>query len=151
MALRKRAFLAGLLLCFAFGAGPARAQDTPTPQTALATVQAIANALLANDADKLGPLLAPDWTVISTHGGMADRDDFLAAIRSGQFTRTSMEISEPRIKLYGDLAVVTVHVSTSGHLGGKPFNVQERSTDVLQWQTGGGWKSVLTQESDIRK
>ena len=143
--------IAGVFLWGVSFSGVARAQGAPTAQSAVATVQAIAKALVANDADAVGKLLSPDWIVISTHGGMAGRDDFLAGIRSDQFKRKTLDVSDPRVKLYGNIAVVTVHASTSGLLGGKPFNVQERSTDVLQWQPEGGWKSVLTQESDIRK
>ncbi len=63
-------------------------------------------------------------------------------------TRKTYAISEPRVRLYGNVAVVTTLVKTSGTLQGKPFNVSERQTDVLHWQHGA-WKVVLAHETKI--
>lgn len=123
---------------------------SPTEQSATAAEQEVAKALLANDADAVGRLLADDWVVVSTYGGMADRDAFLGVIKSGQFTRKTLELSDIRVKLYGNTAVVTSKLHTSGMIMGKPFDVPERQTDVLIWQDGG-WKSVLTHETQIRE
>jgi ketosteroid isomerase-like protein len=74
---------------------------------------------------------------------------FADGIRSGYLTRKTFEISEPRVRLYGDVALVTTKVQTAGVLQGKPFDVTERQTDVLVWKDGG-WKSVLTHETKIQ-
>jgi ketosteroid isomerase-like protein len=122
----------------------------PTEESAGAAEQEVAKALLANDADAVGRLLADDWVVVSTYGGMADREAFLSVIKSGQFSRKTMELSDFRVKLYGNTAVVTSKLHTSGMLMGKPFDVLERQTDVLVWKDGS-WKSVLTHETQIRE
>jgi ketosteroid isomerase-like protein len=57
-------------------------------------------------------------------------------------------MSEPRVRLYGDTAVVTSKLHPAGTFVGKPFDVNERETDVLRWQ-GGSWKIVLTHETFI--
>jgi len=121
----------------------------PTTENAWAAEQEVAQAMLANNAEAVGKLLASDWVVVSTYGGMADRAGFLEAIKTGAFTRKTMELSDPRVRIYGNTAVVTSKLKTSGMLGGKPFDVSERQTDVLTWQDGG-WKSVLTHETQIR-
>jgi ketosteroid isomerase-like protein len=95
-------------------------------------------------------LLAADWIVISAYGGVSERGGFLEAIKSGQFTRKSMDLSEPRVKIYGNTAVVTTQLKTSGTIGGRDFDVDERQTDVLIW-SDGGWKSVLLHETMIHK
>jgi ketosteroid isomerase-like protein len=116
----------------------------PTKESALAAEQEIAQALLANDADAVRRLLDDDWAVISTDGGLGDgvREAFCAAIKSGQFTRKTMklDLSSARVRLYGNIAVVTVNLATSGMVGDKPFDVKECQTDVLKWRDGG-WKS----------
>lgn len=122
----------------------------PTAENALAAEQEVAQALLSNDADAVGKLLADDWVVISTHGGMGDRTGFLSEIKSGNFTRKTMELSGPRVRVYGNTAVVTTELATSGMYRGKSFDVKERQTDVLRWQDGS-WKSVLTHETEIRQ
>ena len=58
----------------------------------------------------------------------------------------SMELSEARVRLFGNTAVVTTKVKMSGMFAGKPFDVQERQTDVLLWEDGG-WKCILTHET----
>lgn len=123
---------------------------SPTEESALAAEQEVAKALLNNDADALGRMLTDDWVVVSTYGGMADKAGFLAVIKSGQFTRKTMELSDSRVKIYGDTAVVTSKLRTSGTIMGRPFDVPERQTDVLVWRDGG-WKSVLTHETEIRQ
>jgi ketosteroid isomerase-like protein len=120
----------------------------PTAKSAWAADEAVAGALRANDAQALGQLLAADWVVISAHGAVADRDGFLAAIRSGAFTRKTLELSEPRVRVYGNTALVTAQVKTSGVFGGRNFDVTERETDVLIWRNGG-WKAVLSHETEI--
>jgi ketosteroid isomerase-like protein len=103
----------------------------------------------ANDAAGIERLLADDWAVIATTGGVAEgRSIFPDGIKSGYLTRKTFEISEPRVRLYGNIAVVTTKVKTSGTFQGKPFDVSERQTDVLRWQQGV-WKVVLTHETKL--
>lgn len=126
----------------------------PTKENALAAEQAIGQALLANDADAVGRLLDPDWAVINTDGGIGEgvRDGFCAAIKSGQFTRKTFVLDLPnaRVRLYGNLALITVKLATSGMIGSNPFDVEEVQTDILKWEDGG-WKSVLTHETKVKE
>ena len=122
----------------------------PTAENALAAEQEIARAMANNDADGITRSLADDWVVIATSGGVAEgKSVFADGIKSGYLTRKTFEISEPRVRLYGDTAVVTAKVQTSGTFQGNPFDVTERQTDVLVWKDGG-WKSVLTHETKIQ-
>jgi hypothetical protein len=102
--------------------------------------------MLANNADQLAPLLAADWLVVNTQGRTGDRDDMLGGMRSGQITRKTLTLSNPRVRLYGDVALVTTNVATSGVLNQKDFDVQETQTDVLVWKNGV-WTSVLLHET----
>lgn len=140
--------------------GPATsdgATSGPTPQSALSAERAINQALLTSDADALERLLAKDWVVVSGFGGIAQRNDFITYVRAGSFTRKTMVESEPRVRVYGDTAVVTTHLDAVGRSlvqdkGGRPvshcFAVRERQTDVLVW-ANGDWKSVLLHETVI--
>ena len=122
----------------------------PTAENALEAEKAVNQALLTSDADALGRLLADDWVVISAYGGVAERGPFIAEIKSGQFTRKTMDLSDPRVKIYGNTAVVTTQLKTSGNINGRDFDVVERQTDVLIW-SDGAWKSVLLHETKIPK
>jgi len=133
--------------------------STPAPDTAqgaFGTEVAINQALLTSDAGALETLLAGDWIVVSGHGAIAQRNAFIAYVRAGDFTRKKMELSDPRVRLYGNTAVVTTHLNASGRsvveANGKVvshcFEVKERQTDVLVWKDGS-WKSVLLHETMI--
>jgi uncharacterized protein (TIGR02246 family) len=140
----------GLLIApLAISAAPQGAEPAagPTKDSALATVQEMARAMRENDADGVARVLSDDWAVISGRGGVGEgKSIFPSGIKSGYLTRTAFEISEPRVRLYGDVALVTTKVRTAGTFGGKPFDVTERETDVLHWEAGG-WRIVLTHET----
>jgi ketosteroid isomerase-like protein len=133
-----------------FGAGPCGTPAVgPTVENALAADDALAKAIRDNDADGIASWLDKDWAVISGTGGVGEGPSiFPDGIRSGVLTRKTMELSEPRVRLFGDMALVTTKVKTSGLFQGKPFDVVERQTDVLRW-ANGGWKCVLTHETII--
>jgi ketosteroid isomerase-like protein len=119
----------------------------PTKEGALATVREMARAMRENDADGIARVLSDDWAVISGKGGVGEgKSIFPDGIKSGYLTRKTFEVSEPRMRLYGDVALVTTKVKTSGTFGGKPFDVRERETDVLHWE-GGRWKIFLSHET----
>jgi ketosteroid isomerase-like protein len=130
---------------------PAMNRSGPTAANALAADEELAKAIRENDADGIARLLSDEWAVISGFGGLGEgKTIFPDGIRSGALMRKSFEISEPRVRLFGNTALVTTKVATSGTFNGKPFDVLERQTDVWQWQDGS-WKAVLTHETLIPK
>jgi ketosteroid isomerase-like protein len=144
--------IAGLLLAFVGmyeAAGNPRFSTGPTAENALAADQQLALALQNNDTLGIYRMLDKDWAVISTHGGVGEGPSvFPNGIKSGYLTRKTLELSEPRVRLFGDVAVVTTKVKTSGMFQGKSFDVMERQTDIWRWEQGG-WKCILTQESNL--
>ncbi len=130
-------------------AGQANATAVPTAENALAADEELALAIRNNDVDAILRSLDDSWAVIATSGGVGEGPSiFPNGIKSGYLTRKTYELSEPRVRLYGDIALVTTKVKTSGVFQGKPFDVLERQTDVLRW-TDGAWKCVLTHETKI--
>ena len=121
----------------------------PTVESALAAEEELARAMRENDADGIARMLSDDWAVINARGGVAEgKFVFPEGIRTGELTRTIYDISEPRVRVDGNTAVVTTKLHLAGIFGGKPFDVMERMTDVFVWKDGR-WKAVLTHESFI--
>lgn len=130
-------------------AGHAKHATGPTAENALAADEDLARAIQDNDAGAILRLLDDSWAVIATSGGVGEGPSiFPSGIKSGYLTRKTYELSEPRVRLYGDIALVTTKVKTSGLFRGKSFDVMERQTDVWRW-TNGSWKCVLTHETKI--
>ena len=142
--------IAGLLitpLTKAQAAGDARPAAGPTAESVLAAEEELARALQDNDADGIARCLSDDWVVISARGGVAKgKSIFPDGINQGSLTHKAYEISEPRVRLYGNVAMVTMKVHNAGTHNGKPFDVMERETDVWLWKDGS-WKCVLTHEA----
>lgn len=127
-----------------------KAATGPTAESALAADQELAKALRENDADAIVRYLSDDWAVVTTHGDIGEgKEVFPSGIKSGYRTLKVFEISEPRVRLFGDTALVTAKVRIAGTFGGKPFDIGERQTDVWVWKDGA-WKCVLTHESNLR-
>jgi ketosteroid isomerase-like protein len=143
--------IAGLLLALVGmfrAAGNPKFSTGPTAENAFAADQQLASALQNNDTLGIYRLLDKEWAVIPSNGGVYEGSGvFPTGIRTGYRTLTKMELSEPRVRLYGDIALVTSKVRLSGQLGGKTYDdIKMRQTDVLLWKNGG-WKCVLTQEA----
>src|ERR1700733_4594264 len=127
----------------------AETETGPTAASALAADDDLSKAIRENNGDGIARWLDKDWAVVSTTGGMGEGPSiFPDGIRSGVLTRTTFETSEPRVRVFDNVALVTTKVKTSGMLAGKPFDVQERQTDAWLWK-GGGWKCILTHETKI--
>jgi len=132
-------------------AGNAKLSTEPTVENALAADQELARALQENDTLGIVRMLDKDWAVISTAGDIGEGPSiFPGGIRSGYLMRKTYSLSEPRVRLYGNIALVTTKVETSGIFRGKPFAVTERQTDVWRWK-GGEWKCILTHETKMSK
>ncbi len=139
---------AASLLFASASSGFAQAHAGPTAEGALAADEALAHAMQANDADGITRWLDKDWAVIATTGGIGEGPQvFPSGIKSGRLVRKTFEISEPRVRVFGDTAVVTTKVRLSGVFNGKAFDVGERQTDVWVWRDG--WKCVLTHETKL--
>ncbi len=106
-------------------------------------------AILKGDTSTIGSLLADDYMAITPSGTLETKDESLASIRSGNVRFTSLDISDRKVRFYGDTAVVTsladVEVSTpKGNLSGA-----YRYTRVYVRDAQGAWKIVSFEASRI--
>jgi len=125
--------------------------SAPTTENALAADQKLARVLQSNDTIGIVRLLDKDWAVIPSNGDVEEGPSiFPNGIKSGNRTLKTMSLSEPRVRLYENIALVTTKVKLTGMFQGKAFDIQERQTDVWRWKNGG-WKCILTQEAVIPK
>jgi len=109
-----------------------------------------AAAILKNDVENLGRLVADDWIIIDPNGEIVDRTRFFEVIKSGVLTHDMMESEDFRVRVYGDSAVVTGVTRTKGKFMGQEFSTQERATDVFV-KSDGRWRCVLTHLTRFEK
>jgi ketosteroid isomerase-like protein len=132
-------------------AGAAKPAAGPTKESALAADDELTKALRDDDPDGIARWLSDDWVVISARGDVGEgKSIFPNAIKSGRLKHTAYEASEPRVRVYGNVALVTTRLHNAGlALVGsehKPYDAMEIQTDVWLWNDGG-WKCVLTHEA----
>lgn len=124
-----------------------KADAGPTAENLMAAEDGLAKAFRDNNAHAIPTYLSDDWAVVIAFGDIASgKDLFPSGIRSGHRTLKTYDVSEPRVRLNGDTGWVTFKLHLVGVLGGKPFDVMERETDIWTWKDGD-WKCVLSHET----
>ena len=107
-------------------------------------------AMIKNDADKIGTFLADDWIIIDPDGGIIDKVRFLSVIRSGALTHEAMDSQDVRVRVYGTTAIVTALTSSKAKYMGQEFSTRERATDVFV-KLDGKWQCVITHLTTFTK
>lgn len=90
-----------------------------------------AEAIVANDATRIGSFAEPDWTMVTPEGGPGKREGFLAAVESGNLTHSEMSFEVLEARVYGDVAVVLAHGTNKGRWQGEPFAADEWVTETF--------------------
>jgi ketosteroid isomerase-like protein len=102
-----------------------------------------AEAIISNDAERIGEFMADEWVIVGENGATT-KAVFLEWVSSGDVTHETMQmVGDARIEIYGDTAVLTARVTNNGHYKGQPFGADEWTTDVFR-RTENGWKCVLS-------
>jgi hypothetical protein len=112
----------------------AETETGPTAASALAADDDLSKAIRENNGDGIARWLDKDWAVVSTTGGMGEGPSiFPDGIKSGVLTRTTFETSEPRVRVFDNVALVTTKVKTSGML--EPFwnELNRRGIPIWAW------------------
>jgi len=109
-----------------------------------------AEAIVSNDAARIGEFMSEDWVIVGENG-TTNKPDFLLWIASGDLTHETMEmVGEARIQIYGDTAVLTARVTNDGHYKNQPFSADEWTTDVF-WRHESGWSCVMSHITPARE
>jgi ketosteroid isomerase-like protein len=102
-----------------------------------------AEAIVSNDAEAIEAFMADDWAIVGENG-VTNKPEFLSWISSGDLTHETMQmVGEPRIKIYGDTAILNARVTNNGHYKNQPFAADEWTTDVFR-KSESGWLCVLS-------
>ena len=123
--------------------------STRAESEVLAVVQDLQRANLHNDADALSRIYADDYIFTNYRGRTADKRKQLESVRSGVLVFDSVTVSDERVRVYGDAAVITFHRHQVAHVSGEPRPGDVRVTDVLVWGSRG-WQLVAAQVTPIQ-
>ena len=108
------------------------------------------NALVKKDFATLERLVSNDWTLIDTEGTVWSKAQSIAVLKSGEDVVSAFAVSDLKVRVYGDAAVVTGVSIAKETLKGKDVSGAYRFTDT--WvKRGASWLCVATHSSKIAK
>jgi len=99
-------------------------------------------AMLGSDVSALDELLAPELIFTNHLGQLLGKEDDLAVHRLGMLKVKDLRPSEQRVRLNGDVAIVSVRMQLSGTYDGKPGNGDFRFTRVWALSPLKTWRVV---------
>jgi ketosteroid isomerase-like protein len=98
------------------------------------------HAQLTGDIQAMDKLLSEDYLGIGVNGQVSTKPQQLDRMRSGELVLTRLETSELKIKLIGQIAIVTSLAEVDGTLAGAPLHGKVRYTRIYQRLQSGVWK-----------
>ena len=134
------AFSAGILL------GSARAEDVQEQLKKLETDRSAA--IVKGDVETLEKQTSDDYTLINMNGQMSDKSQMVNAFKTGQSKLTSDDLSDLKVRVYGNTAVITGKADVKGTLAGNDATGQIMFTRVYV-KKNGRWQSVAFQQTRI--
>jgi ketosteroid isomerase-like protein len=95
-------------------------------------------------------LLSEDYLGITPGGEVLTKTQQLDHMRDGKFLLTKLDISDTRIKLVGNIAIVTCLAQLEGTSDGEPLHGAYRYTRVYQRLAGGVWRVTSFEATPAR-
>jgi ketosteroid isomerase-like protein len=95
--------------------------------------------------DTVASLLAEDYVITLEDGSTYGKVGFIS-YNAGSLRVDIAELSDVKIRMHDNTAVVTAAYHERGVLGGKPYDYHDRLTDVWM-KTGGKWLLIASHYS----
>ena len=108
-----------------------------------AVEEAFNRAVVSNDVAKISACISEDWVLVTPEAGPVPRERFLQAVEQGILSHDSMSKDIGRVRVYGNVAVVTGRGRNTGMFKGAPISADEWVTDMYV-KTDDRWICVLT-------
>ena len=132
---------------------PAAQDDTASAAQAdeLARVEDGFNqAMVSNDVARISEYVTDDWVLVTPEAGVVTRSRILSVIETGVLVHDTMTKDLVRVKVYGEVAVVTGRGRNTGQFRGQPISADEWITDVYR-RIDGRWLCVLTHLTPVAR
>lgn len=108
-------------------------------------------AILTQNTRAMDALLADDYMAITPSGTLQTKDDALETLRSGRVHFSTLNISDRKVRFYGNTAVVTSLADIEATTADGPVTGSYRYTRVYVRNAQGQWKIVSFEASRVRE
>ena len=106
-------------------------------------------AIISNKVDEIKKCITSDWVLVDSKGGIIPQENFFSVLQQGQLSHSSMTKEILRVKVYGDIALVTGRGQNTGTWQGNPMEADEWITDVYK-KENDKWLCVLTHLTPVK-
>lgn len=106
-------------------------------------------AVVSNDVAKIRKCITDDWVLVDAQGGIIPQERFFNVVEQGALSHSSMTKQILRVKLYGNIALVTGRGQNTGTWQGQPMQADEWITDVYQ-KINDEWLCILTHLTPVK-
>jgi ketosteroid isomerase-like protein len=107
-------------------------------------------AVISNSVDEIKKCVTSDWVLVDGQGGIIPQEVFFSVLQQGQLSHLTMTKEILRVKVYGDIALVTGRGQNTGTWQGQPLEADEWITDVYK-KENDKWLCVLTHLTPVKK
>jgi ketosteroid isomerase-like protein len=107
-----------------------------------------AAAVVKGDVATLEGLTSDDYVLINANGQLSDKAGTMNAIKTGVIKLTANDVSDMKVRVYGDTAIVTGKSTAKGTIGGVELKGPLMFTRVYV-KKNGKWQSVAFQQTPI--
>ena len=111
--------------------------------------QNLAAAYLRGDRAFVDALLTDDWTSTDYRGRIWTKADVLAMFDGQRPPMTKAEIDVDRVRLLGDVAIVTGRSVSAGEVDGRAVSITQRYTDIYVRQDGR-WRIAASHGTQVQ-
>jgi ketosteroid isomerase-like protein len=109
------------------------------------------NSMLKGDTAAMSALLADDYISITASGILQTKDEALANMRARRVHFTTLDVSDRKVRIYGNTALVNSLASVQGVTAEGEVSGSYRYTRVYVRNPQGQWKIVSFEASRIRQ
>ena len=107
-------------------------------------------AVISNNVDEIKKCITSDWVLVDSQGGIIPQEAFFRVVEQKFLSHSTMTKEILRVKVYGDIALVTGRGQNTGTWQGQPLQADEWVTDVYK-KENGKWLCVLTHLTPVKK
>ena len=107
-----------------------------------------AEAVVKGDVATLEKLTSDDYILINANGQLSDKPTTMNNIKTGNIKLTTNDVSDLKVRVYGNTAVVTGKSNATGSIGGRELKGPVMFTRVYV-KNNGKWQSVAFQQTPI--
>tara|TARA_R110002049_G_scaffold902_4_gene6569 strand:- start:6029 stop:6409 length:381 start_codon:yes stop_codon:yes gene_type:complete len=107
-------------------------------------------AVISNSVDEIKKCITSDWVLVDSQGGIIPQERFFSVLEQGLLSHSAMTKEILRVKLYGDIALVTGRGQNTAIWQGESLASDEWITDIYK-KENDRWYCVLTHLTPVKK